>query len=109
MNICIFDGYVGKDADTAYLPSGVSVTGWPLAVKSGYGDNEITTWIRCKAFKKEKLGQYLTKGTKITVHGELANREFEDRDGNKRMSLELNVRDVVLPPRDKGQSEDAPF
>ena len=103
MNICIFDGFIGKDAETRYLPSGMAVTEWPMAVTSGYGERRETTWLRCKKFKAEGLAQYLTKGVKITVQGELSNREFEDREGNKRMSLELVVRDVVLPMKGKEQ------
>ena len=103
MNICIFDGFIGKDAETRFLPSGMAVTEWPMAVTSGYGERRETTWLRCKKFKAEGLAQYLTKGVKITVQGELSNREYEDREGNKRMSLELVVRDVVLPMKGKEQ------
>ena len=109
MNIFIADGFVGKDAETRYLPSGMAVTEWPMAVTSGYGERKATTWLRCKKFKSEGLNNYLLKGTKITVHGELTNREFEDREGNKRMSLELTVWEVVLPHKGKGDSEEAPF
>ena len=113
MNICIFDGFVGKDAETRFLPSGMAVTEWPRAVTSGYGERKATTWLRCKKFKSEGIGQYLTKGTKITVHGELSNREFEDREGNKRQSLELTVWEVVLPMKGKGgqpqDESEAPF
>ena len=108
MNVCVFSGNLGKDPEVKNLPSGTSLLEFSLAVKQGYGEYESTFWISCKAFKREKLAQYLSKGSRVTVSGELNNRKYQDKDGNDRWSLELMVRDLDLPPKpkhDQGQPQ----
>ena len=120
MNSCVFSGNLGKDPEVKNLPSGTSLLEFSIAVKQGYGEYESTFWLNCKAFKREKLAQYLSKGSRVTVSGELNNRKWQDKDGNDRWSLELMVRDLDLPPKpkqDQGQPQqtaqadnsDAPF
>ena len=108
MNLCIFSGNLGKDPEVKKLPSGTSLLEFSLAVKQGYGEYESTFWLNCKAFKREKLAQYLSKGSRVTVSGELNNRKYQDKDGNDRWSLELRVLDLDLPPKpkhDQGQPQ----
>lgn len=125
MNNCVFSGNLGKDPEVKTLNSGTTILEFSMAVKQGYGDYESIFWLNCKAFKREKLAQYLSKGSRVTVSGELNNRKWEDKDGNDRWSLELMVRDLDLPPKPKhgqgqaqqqqqghtpyNQSNDAPF
>jgi len=101
MNVCVFSGNLGKDPEVKNLPSGTSLLEFSLAVKQGYGEYESTFWLNCKAFKREKLAQYLSKGSRVTVSGELNNRKYQDKDGNDRWSLELRVLDLDLPPKPK--------
>lgn len=109
MNLCVFSGNLGKDPEVKILKSGTAILEFSIAVQQGFGEHKSTFWLLCKAFKREKLAQYLSKGSRVTVSGELNNRKWQDKDGNDRWSLELMVRDLDLPPRDKGQAEDAPF
>ena len=52
MNNWNFTGNLGKDAETKTTPSGTSVCTFSVAVKSGYGDNQKTTWANCSLFGK---------------------------------------------------------
>ena len=102
MNIFIFSGHLGGDAETRYTPDGKPVTGFSVASTSGWGEKQKTTWIRCNAWGErfEKIAQYLTKGKKVTVSGEFSQREWTDKDGSTRYSCEVRVNDIDLPPRE---------
>jgi single-strand DNA-binding protein len=88
----------GKDAETRFTPSGEAVTQFSVALQSGYGDKQVTTWINCNMWGKrgETIAAYLTKGTRIGITGELTNRKYEAKDGSEKYSLELRVSDVTL-------------
>lgn len=86
----------GRFTDTPELkttPSGKSVTSFTLANNTGYGDNERTNWIDCVAWNKsaENICKFFTKGSRITVVGELTTRQYEDKNGNKRKAVEVLV------------------
>jgi len=90
-------GRVGQDASTRFPTSEKAVTSWSLAVDSGWGDNKVTTWFRCNAWgdRYAKLSEYIKKGNQLGVTGEISQREYEV-NGEKRQSLEINIRDVTL-------------
>lgn len=86
-------GHAGKDAVTRFTQNGEPVTGFSLAVDSGYGDKKQTLWFDCSAWGKrfEKVGEYITKGAQLGVTGELGTREHEGKT-----YLTLRVADVTL-------------
>lgn len=107
MNVWTFTGNLGRDAESRFSPDGTSIVSFSVAVKAGFGKSESTVWPKCAIFGKrgESLAQYLTKGTQVGVSGEVSNREWEDKSGNKRLSLEVRVNDVTLLG---GRKESAP-
>ena len=111
MNIFIFSGHLGSDAETRYTSDGKPVTVFSVASTSGWGDRQVTTWIRCNAWGDRYLNiaQYLTKGKKVTVSGEFSQREWQAQDGTTKYSCEVRVSDIDLPPRDDaGASQHSP-
>ena len=99
MNVGTFTGNIGKDAETRFTKSGTAIASWSIAVKSGYGDNEKTTWIKCLLWGKRAEGgliPYLTKGTQIAVSGEISLSEWTNKDNETRTTLELNVNEIDL-------------
>lgn len=106
MNNWSFTGNLGKDAETRYTQSGDAVVSFSVGVKSGYGDKATTTWARCSMFGKrgESVAQYLTKGQLVGICGEVALREWQDKDGQTRTALEVRVSDLTLLGR-KDSSE----
>jgi single-strand DNA-binding protein len=100
MNVFSFTGNLGKDVEIRYT-SGAKPTpigSFNVAVKSGYGQSESTTWVTCNLWgeRAEKLQSYLTKGQQVAVSGELNNRKWTDKEGNERYSLEVRVSDLTL-------------
>jgi len=94
MNIYNFTGRLGRDSETKFTQGGMAICSFTVAVDYGYGDNKGTNWIRASLFgarAEGKLPQYLVKGAQVAITGELKVREYDDKDGNKRTSVEVNV------------------
>ena len=74
-------GRIGRDAVTRHTANGKAVTGWSLAVDSGWGEGKKTIWIDCALWgdRGEKVAPYLTKGALVGVTGELGEREHEGK------------------------------
>lgn len=73
-------GNVGKDAALRNA-GGTQVLGFSVAAQSGFGDRAQTIWVNCSVWgaRGEKLAQYITKGTPVTVIGEISTREYEGK------------------------------
>ncbi len=94
MNIYSFTGRLGRDSETRHTQSGMTICNFTVAVDYGYGENKGTNWLRCSLFGKRAEGQlpkYLMKGTQVAISGELRVREYDDKDGARRTSVEVNV------------------
>jgi len=98
MNNWNFTGNVGKDATLKFTPKNDAVLTFTVAVKSGYGAHENTTWVTCNLWGKraESLEQYVKKGQQVAVSGELNNRKWQDKEGAERYSLEVRVNEIDL-------------
>ena len=109
MNSWSFTGHIGEDCNTRFTQSGDSVVSFSVGVKSGFGDKATTTWAKCAIFGKrgEAVAPYLKKGTLVGVVGEVNNREYQDKEGQKRYSLDVRVNDLTLLGGKK-DSEPAP-
>jgi len=86
-------GRIGKDAAVRYTSSGAAVTGWSVAIDTGFGDKKTTTWLDCSAWGERftKVSEYIRKGDRIGVTGEIGTREHDGKT-----YVTLNVRDVTL-------------
>ena len=98
MNLLSAIGNIGKDAETRHTAKGDSITSFSFALTSGYGDKSETTWINCNYWGKrgESVAQYLLKGTKVGINGELTNRKYINKDGVEKYSLEVNISSLTL-------------
>ena len=98
LNVWCFTGRLGRDAETRYLPAGTQVLEFSVAVTSATATRKKTIWTKCTLFGERggRLAQYLTKGTQVAVSGEVNLREWQDRDGGKRSTLEVRVDKVEM-------------
>ena len=96
MNNVTIAGQLGKDAEVRFLSSGDAVTNFSVA--DSQGKDRPTIWWSCALFGKraESLAPYLLKGQSVTVTGTVTEREYVDKDGNKRKSMDVRVNDVAL-------------
>lgn len=86
-------GRIGRDAVTRHTTNGKPVTGWSMAIETGFGDNKQTTWLDCSLWgdRGEKVAGYIVKGDRIGVCGEIGTREHDGKT-----YVTLNVRDFTL-------------
>lgn len=108
-------GNLGQDPTMRYTPSGVPVTVFSLAVNKTWTDaagerHDKALWFRVTAWRKlaEIAGQYLAKGSKVLVVGEVEQpHAYTDRDGNLRASLEVTASSIRFL-NTKGESVEGP-
>jgi len=112
MNIYSFTGRIGKDSETRFTQGGMAICSFSVAVDYGFGENKGTNWIRCSLFGKRAEGQlpkYLVKSTHVAISGELRIREYDDKEGNKRTSVEVSVDKLdLIGGRNEQPSNNAP-
>lgn len=99
----ILVGNLGADPDMKYLQSGDAVTNFSLAVnrrRRGSDGNQVdeTDWYRINCFRRnaEIADQYLHKGSKVMVDGQLSIRQYTGNDGTERTSVEVTCDNLVM-------------
>jgi single-strand DNA-binding protein len=114
-------GNLGRDPEWRTLPSGDGVADFSVATTerrrsagAGLGESasgqgqpqEITTWFRVSTFGKlaEIAHQYLHRGSYVYIEGTLTQRDYTDRDGQLRQSLEVRARELRMLDRKEENS-----
>lgn len=90
LNHVALQGRLTRDPELRSTGSGIPVTSFSIAVN---GKKDETAFIDCVAWRgtAEAICQYLGKGRMMVVEGSLQSREWNDKDGNRRKSIEVNV------------------
>jgi single-strand DNA-binding protein len=96
MNNITIAGGLGRDAELKYLNNGDPICNFSVA--DSQGRDKGTIWWNCTLFGKrgEALAQYLTKGQSVTVVGTITEREWQDKEGAKRKSMDVRVSEIAL-------------
>lgn len=91
-NKVILGGRLTADVELKQTPSGVPVCSFSVAVNRKGGEQK-TDFIKCVAWRQtaEFISRYFRKGSSICVVGNLQQREWKDKDGNKRIETEVIV------------------
>jgi len=100
----ILVGNVGRDPELKMTPTGRAVCEFSIAVnrvtgRSDSGErNEQTDWYRvsCWAGLAERAQQMISKGRLVYVEGRFTPRQYTDREGKERMSLDVSASDFQL-------------
>ena len=110
INKVILVGNLGRDPETRYMPSGGAVTNVSIATSKSWRDRdsgeqkERTEWHRIVFFNRlaEIANEYLKRGSKVYVEGELRTREWE-REGQKHYTTEIVANEMqMLDSRGEG-------
>lgn len=97
------EGNIVNDPELSYTSSGVPVANFRLAVNRREWDKNARQWVdgsptylRCTVWKAmaENVENSLRKGDSVLVVGDLKQRDWEDREGNRRMSYDLEVKNI---------------
>lgn len=112
MNNVNLIGRLTRDAETKTFESGSSIANFTIAVE-GYksGDEKQVYYIPCVAWGQTGVlvAKHFRKGHRIGITGAIESRSYEDREGNKRTTVFVNVRSVdFLQEKDKTTPAPAP-
>jgi single-strand DNA-binding protein len=99
INKVILIGNLGADPEIRYTQSGDAVANVSLATSETWKDRqsgetkERTEWHRVVFFGKlaEVVQQYLRKGSKVYLEGQLRTRKWQAQDGQDRYATEVVV------------------
>ena len=107
MNVITIAGTVGKDAEMKYLQDSTAISTFSVADSQG---KDKTVWWNCSLFGKraESLGQYILKGTKVTVSGQVTEDVWTDKNGQERKSMKVRVNDIALQSKAEQRQEQQP-
>lgn len=115
VNKAILVGNLGRDPELRYTQNGQAVVNFTLATSENWTDKsgekvERTEWHRVVVWGKlgELCAQYLSKGRTVYVEGRIQTREWEDKDGNKRHTTEINAQTVQFLGGPRGEGSTGP-
>lgn len=93
-------GNIGSDAVVKDF-NGQKYISFSVAHSDSYTDrqgqkHEQTTWVNCLKFGESRVIDYLRKGKKVFVRGELSARIYSANGGEPKVSVDCRVRDLQL-------------
>ena len=114
LNKVMIIGHLGRDPEMRYTPSGRPVTTFSTAVSRTWNSSDgerhsETEWFKVVAWGNlaEICKKYLTKGQQVYIEGRLQTRQWEDKEGQKRTSVEVVANEMMMigDRRDKSSSQ----
>ncbi len=117
INKVILVGNLGQDPEVKYTAGGAAVTTLSLATSESWkdkdtgSDQEKTEWHRVVLWRRlaEIAGEYLKKGSKVYIEGQLQTRKWE-QDGQTRYTTEVIGRDMqFLDSRGSSSSDSSSY
>ncbi len=98
INKVILIGRVGKDPEVRHLENNASVARFSLATSETYKNKNgekitNTEWHNIVVWRglSDIAERFVKKGMMLYVEGKLRNRTWDDKDGNKRYSIEIEA------------------
>lgn len=99
LNKAIIMGRLTRDPELRHTQSNMPVCSFTLAIdrdRRGPNNERQTDFIDCVAWSRtaEFVNQWFTKGMMAIVVGRIQSRNWEDKNGNKRVTIEINCDEV---------------
>jgi len=112
-NKVILIGNMVADPELRATPNGVNVCSFRIAVGRRYvkaGEPQQSDFIDIVAWRNqaEFVSKYFSKGKPILVCGSIQSRNWEDKEGNKRTTVEVIADDVQFTERKNASDGYAP-
>lgn len=98
MQTITISGNLGRDREFRRAGDN-DVLSFSVGVKQGYGDKASSNWFRCSVWGKrgDKLADYLKKGVRVVVQGELTIGEYDGKP-----QYEIRVNEVEFMSKQEG-------
>lgn len=96
-------GNLTADPELRFTPSGAAVANFTVASTPRFYDRQAGEWrdgdplfLRCSLWRQaaENVCESLTRGCRVIVTGQLKQRSYETREGEKRTAYELTVDEI---------------
>lgn len=96
-------GNLTADPELRYTQNGLPVANFTIASTPRFFDRQSNEWkdgdalfLRASVWREfaEHVADSLTKGMRVIASGQLKQRSYQDRDGNNRTSIELQVDEI---------------
>lgn len=114
VNKVILLGNLGRDPELRYTQGGQAVANFTLATSENWNDKngervERTEWHRVVVWGKvaELCSKYLSKGRSVYLEGRIQTREWEDKEGQKRYTTEVNAQTVQFLGNNRSEGSEA--
>jgi single-strand DNA-binding protein len=106
MNLVTLTGRLTKDIELRYTSNGKAVASGTIAVQRKFKNAEgqyDADFINFVAWGKggELLAQYVQKGDKFGISGQIQTRNYENNEGRRVFVTEVNVQDFDFPDKPK--------
>ncbi|MBN2205792.1 MAG: single-stranded DNA-binding protein [Candidatus Aminicenantes bacterium] len=114
LNKVILIGHLGRKPELRFLPqSERAIARFTLATNERTFNpqtkesRDYTEWHKIVAWGKlaEFAEKYLSQGRQVLVEGRLRTRTWQDKDGNKRSTTEIEANNIVFLGRREGAAE----
>ena len=112
MNSVSIIGTMVKDADLKYLPSGVAVASFSIAVNQDYKKADGTKVEKISFFEVKSIGkqseiinQYFHKGSRIGITGSLEQETWANQDGSNRSKVIIKLESFSFIDRKSDNQE----
>lgn len=113
VNLAILVGNVGQNPDIKVFDGGIKKATFSLATSEKYKDrngevHENTEWhnIVCWRATADVVERFVKKGTQVYIQGKITTRSWEDQNGQKRYTTEIEVANLqLLGGRQDGQNQ----
>ena len=114
INKVILIGNLGKDPEVRHLENGSTVANFSLATTESYKDKSgnwvsETEWHRIVAWRYQaEKAEKLKKGNKVYIEGKLKSRNWEDKEGVKRTTVEIYADNIFSLDAKKDEFSNEP-
>jgi len=98
INNATFTGRLTRDVTTKTLSTGTKLVTFDMANNTGFGDNEIVTYLTVNLWGKtgDTVSKYLVKGKQVGVTGSIKLDTWTGSDGLEHKKIILNCFNIVL-------------
>lgn len=110
MNKVFLVGNLTRDPElTTAGASGASVCRFSIAVNRRAGGNKETDFYNVTAWRAlgENCAKFIKKGSKVAICGDIQIRNYEDKEGNKRTSVDVIASEVEFCDRKNDDSSNS--
>ena len=101
-NVITLVGNITDDPELRFTPGGAAVANFTVAVnrrqpaQNGGWEDKLDGFFRCNCWREmaENVAESLQKGMRVVLVGRLQQRSWEDGEGNRRSTVEVQVDEV---------------